>query len=53
MRRRTKVQTIKSDRVFCRLDGTPLKGFNKAWGITKKIAEVNGFHFHDLRHTFC
>ena len=22
-------------------------------GNTSKIAEVKGFHFHDLRHTFC
>ena len=53
MRHRRKIQDVKSDRVFCRLDGIPLKGFNKAWRVTREIAKVNGFHFHDLRHTFC
>jgi len=53
MRHRRQIQDVKSDRVFCRLDGTPLKGFNKAWRVTKEIAKVKSFHFHDLRHTFC
>lgn len=42
----------KSDRVFCRIDGTPLKSFNKAWRASLKEAGIEDFHFHDLRHTF-
>jgi len=39
--------------VFCRLDGTPLKGFDKSWRRLCEIAGFDGLHFHDLRHTFC
>jgi integrase len=52
-RRRIKVRELKSDYVFCRIDGTPIKNFNKAWWNILKIAEIKDFHFHDLRHTFC
>jgi len=38
--------------VFYRLDGTPLKCFNKAWWHSLKDAGIKNFHFHDLRHTF-
>ena len=31
MRRRTNVAKVKSDHVICRIDGTPIKCFNKAW----------------------
>jgi integrase len=53
MRHRTKVSAVKSDHVFCRIDGTPIKNFNRAWWAALKIAGISGFHFHDLRHTFC
>ena len=53
MRHRRKIRKIKSDYVFCRLDGTPIKSFNKAWWHTLKMADISDFHFHDLRHTFC
>ena len=46
-------EEVKSDHVFCRLDGTPLKRFDKAWRTTLKKADIKDFHFHDLRHTFC
>lgn len=39
--------------VFCRLDGTPIKSFDKAWREARRIAGFDGLHFHDLRHTFC
>ena len=45
---------IKDDTyVFCRLDGTPLKGFTSGWRKVRKLAGYNDLHFHDLRHTFC
>jgi site-specific recombinase XerD len=53
MRKRTKVEIIKSDYVFCRLDGTRIKCFNRAWWHALKLAGIRKFHFHDLRHTFC
>ena len=53
MRHRRKITEIKSDHVFCRLDGTPLKSFNKAWWHSLQVAGIKNFHFHDLRHTFC
>jgi integrase len=53
MRHRRKITEIKSDHVFCRLDGTPIKCFNKAWWHSLKVAGITNFHFHDLRHTFC
>jgi site-specific recombinase XerD len=53
MRHRKKMEDYSSDLVFCRLDGTPIKRFDKAWREACKIAGFNGLHFHDLRHTFC
>ena len=53
MRRRRKISTIKSNMVFCRLDGTSIKRFDKAWRTACNAAGLEDFHFHDLRHTFC
>lgn len=53
MRHRRNIRRVRSDRVFCRLDGTPIKGFNKAWWHALEVAGIKDFHFHDLRHTFC
>jgi integrase len=53
MRKRTNVEKVKSDHVICRIDGTPIKCFNKAWWHALKAAGISDFHFHDLRHTFC
>ncbi|MGO9145271.1 MAG: site-specific integrase, partial [Desulfomonilia bacterium] len=44
---------VKSDWVFCHLDGSPIDSFQSAWETTKERAKVENFHFHDLRHTFC
>ena len=52
-RRRIKIDKVKSDHVFCRIDGTPIKNFNKSWWAARRAAGLNDFHFHDLRHTFC
>ena len=53
MRHRRKITETKTDHVFCRLDGTPIKNFNKAWWHVLNIVGLKNFHFHDLRHTFC
>ena len=53
MRHRKKVKDVKTDHVFCRLDGTAIKNFNKAWWHVLNIVGLKNFHFHDLRHTFC
>ncbi len=39
--------------VICRLDGSPLKRFDKAFRGATKRAGLAELHFHDLRHTFC
>ncbi|HDZ91100.1 MAG TPA: site-specific integrase [Deltaproteobacteria bacterium] len=44
---------MKSDHVFCRIDGTPIKRFDKSWHKALELAGIKDFHFHDLRHTFC
>ena len=51
MRHRRNITQIKSDFVFCHLDGSPIKNFNNAWWRALEIAEIKDFHFHDLRHT--
>jgi integrase len=53
MRHRRKIVEVVSDRVVSRLDGTPIKCFNKAWWRVLEVAGIKDFHFHDLRHTFC
>ena len=53
MRKKKGIKKPKSDHVFCRIDGTSLKSFKKAWWHALKIAGIKDFHFHDLRHTFC
>ena len=52
-RHRLKISVVKSDHVFCRIDGAPIKCFNRAWWAALKAAGIKDFHFHDLRHTFC
>jgi integrase len=53
MRDKKKIQEIRSNHVFCRLNGTPIKRFDKAWRCACKEAGIQDLHFHDLRHTFC
>jgi integrase len=50
-RHRKKVTVIRDDYVFCRLNGEPIRRFDKAWRHTCKIAGIEDFHYHDLRHT--
>jgi integrase len=53
MRHRKKITHNGSDLVFCRLDGSSIKGFDKSWRKIRKMAGFERLHFHDLRHTFC
>ncbi|MBW1668203.1 MAG: site-specific integrase [Deltaproteobacteria bacterium] len=52
-RKKIRIKEVKSNHVFCRFDGTPIKDFKKAWWHALEIAGIEDFHFHDLRHTFC
>jgi integrase len=51
-RKKTRIRKVKSDSVFCRIDGTPLREFKSSWQNCLEIAGIKDFHFHDLRHTF-
>jgi integrase len=53
MRHRKKISDNGSNLIFCHLNGTPLKQFKSAWKRICEEAEIENFHFHDLRHTFC
>lgn len=53
MRHRKKIRVKDTRFVFCRLDGTPISRFDKAWKHVCKIERIDNFHYHDLRHTFC
>lgn len=53
MRRKKENDHNDSDIVFSHHDGSPIKCFNKAWWSSLRIAGINNFHYHDLRHTFC
>jgi integrase len=52
-RHRMKIRDVKSDNVFCKIDGTPIRSFSRGWWAALKVEGISGFHFHDLRHTFC
>jgi integrase len=49
MRHRKRIEPIETRFVFCRLNGMPIKRFDKAWNQICKIAKVTNFHYHDLR----
>jgi site-specific recombinase XerD len=53
MRHRKKITDNGPGLVFCRLDGTPIQRFDKAWRKARRLAGFENIHFHDLRHTFC
>ncbi len=39
--------------VLCTWKGQPVKSLKHAWERVRAEAGLGGFHFHDLRHTFC
>jgi integrase len=53
MRHRKKIILVRDDYVFCRLNGQPIKRFDKAFREACRIAGLEDFHFHDLRSTYC
>jgi integrase len=46
------IEIPKSDHVFCRINGRPIKDFNKYFRQACSSAEIKDFKFHDLRQTF-
>ncbi|NOY71879.1 MAG: site-specific integrase [Gammaproteobacteria bacterium] len=42
----------KGELVFPGQDGTPLNNTQKSWATILSDAKIEGFRFHDLRHTF-
>jgi integrase len=53
MRHRKRIVENGPGFVFCRLDGRPIQRIDSAWQEALRLAGLKGFHFHDLRHTFC
>jgi len=53
MRHKGRIVAPKTEFVFSKMDGKPIKRFDKAWRAACKISGLQNFHFHDLRHTFC
>lgn len=52
-RHRGNYRVVDTNLVFCRVNGTPIKQFRKAFNAACYDAGIKDFHFHDLRHTFC
>jgi integrase len=52
-RKKRKILKYEEKYVFCQVKtGTRIKEFRKSWENAKKIAKLENFHFHDLRHTY-
>jgi site-specific recombinase XerD len=52
-REKQNLNELLSNRIFCRINGEPIKRFDSAWRSVCKSANITDLHFHDLRHTFC
>ena len=46
-----KIRNIKSDLLFATKDGTKVMYMRGQFDKALKVAKINDFHFHDLRHT--
>jgi len=53
MRKRKRIKAVSDEFVFGRLNGTPIKRFDSAWGSLCEMAGFDDLNYHDLRHTFC
>jgi len=53
MRKRKKISPNGSRLIFSHLNGTPILRFDIAWRKACRLAGIEDFHFHYLRHTFC
>jgi integrase len=53
MRHKRRIEFPREGFVFSKIDGKHIKRFDKAWKAACKMAGLEDFHFHDLRHTFC
>jgi len=53
MRHRKKSVVKDTQHVFTHLNGNRILRFDNAWRKACKIAGIDDFHYHDLRHTFC
>ena len=54
LKERAKVRTLKEDRIFpptARSTKSEYFDLRKAWDAAVKTAELEDFHWHDLRHT--
>ena len=52
-RQKRNILNFKVDKVFCPLDGEGIRSFKSSWRTARRLANIQDFHLHDLRHTFC
>jgi integrase len=52
MRHRKRITRYKVDKVFCHLNGEPIKEIRSSWKEACRLANIHDFRIHDLRHTY-